>query len=78
MEERGSTVRGTLLHRAPLGAQMVKNLPAMQETRVQSLGWEDPLVGTHGYPLQHSCLDNSMDRGAGGLQSMESQRLGYN
>ena len=24
-------------------AQMVKNLPAMQETRVQSLGWEDPL-----------------------------------
>ena len=26
-----------------LGAQMVKNLPAVQETRVQSLGWEDPL-----------------------------------
>ena len=24
-------------------AQMVKNLPAMQETWVQSLGWEDPL-----------------------------------
>ena len=24
-------------------AQMVKNLPAMQETSVQSLGWEDPL-----------------------------------
>ena len=24
-------------------AQMVKNLPAMQETRVWSLGWEDPL-----------------------------------
>ena len=23
--------------------QMLKNLPAMQETRVQSLGWEDPL-----------------------------------
>ena len=28
---------------SPLVAQMVKNLPAMQETRVQSLGWEDPL-----------------------------------
>ena len=28
---------------ASLLAQMVKNLPAMQETRVQSLGWEDPL-----------------------------------
>ena len=26
-----------------LGAQMVKNLPAMQETQVQSLGGEDPL-----------------------------------
>ena len=26
----------------PRLAQMVKNLPAMQETRVQSLGWEDP------------------------------------
>ena len=24
-------------------AQMVKNLPAMQETQIQSLGWEDPL-----------------------------------
>ena len=27
--------------RAPLGAQLVKNLPAMQETWVHSLGWED-------------------------------------
>ena len=31
-------------------AQMVKNLPAMQETQVQSLGWEDPVeegMATH-------------------------------
>ena len=28
---------------ASLVAQMVKRLPAMRETRVQSLGWEDPL-----------------------------------
>ena len=31
-------------------SQMVKNLPAMQETRVRSLGWEDPLemgMATH-------------------------------
>ena len=28
---------------ASLVAQMVKNLPAMQETQVRSLGWEDPL-----------------------------------
>ena len=29
--------------RASIVAQMVKNLPAMQETWVRSLGWEDPL-----------------------------------
>ena len=28
-----------------LVAQLVKNLPTMQETRVRSLGWEDPLEG---------------------------------
>ena len=28
---------------ATLVAQMVKHLPSMQETRVRSLGWEDPL-----------------------------------
>ena len=35
---------------ASLEAQMVKNLPAMQETWVRSLGWEDPLeeeMATH-------------------------------
>ena len=29
--------------RASLMAQLVKNLPAMQDTWIQSLGWEDPL-----------------------------------
>ena len=36
--------------RASLVAESVKNLPAMQETRVRSLGWEDPLeegMATH-------------------------------
>ena len=42
---------------------MVKNLPAMQEIQVQSLGWEDPLE-ENGNPLQFSCLENSMDGGA--------------
>jgi hypothetical protein len=35
---------------ASLVAQTVKNLPAMQETHVPSLGWEDPLekgMATH-------------------------------
>ena len=39
-------------------AQMVKNLPAMQETQVWSLR------EGHGNPLQYSCLENSTDRGA--------------
>ena len=45
--------------------QSVENLPAMQETWVQSLGWQDSFPGEgNGYPLQYSCLENSMDRGA--------------
>ena len=36
---------------ALLVVQLVKNLPAMWETWVRSLGWEDPTDGT-GYPLQ--------------------------
>ena len=49
---------------ASLVAQMVKNLPAMQEMWVQSLGQEDPLEKGIGTPLQYSCLENPMDRGA--------------
>ena len=43
---------------------MIKNLPAVQETQVQSLGLEDLLVKEFGNPLQYSCLENSVDRGA--------------
>ena len=43
-------------------AQLVKNLPAMQETWVQSLGLEDPLEkGKATYPLQYSGLENSVE-----------------
>ena len=47
---------------------MVKNLPAMQETWVQSLGWEDPLekgMATHSRILawRVSIRENPMDRG---------------
>ena len=45
-------------------AQTVKNLPVMPETRVQSLGQEDPPGEGHGNPLQYSCLENSTDREA--------------
>ena len=51
--------------RAFLTAQLVKNPPAMEETWVSSLGWEDPLEkGTAGYLVQYSGLENPMDRGA--------------
>ena len=50
--------------RALLVAQMVRNLPAVQETCVRSLGWEDPLEKVNGSPLQYSSLENFMGRGA--------------
>ena len=43
---------------------MVKNLPAMQKTRVQSPGQEDTPGKSNGYPLQYSCLENPMNREA--------------
>ena len=44
---------------ASLVAQMVKRLPAMQETRVRFLGWEDPLekeMATHSSTLAWKTL----------------------
>ena len=57
-------------------AQLVKNPPAMWETWVQSLDWEDPLEKEH--PLQCSDLENSMDcivRGVAGLDMIEGLSL---
>ena len=45
-------------------AQTVKRLSAMRETRVRSLGREDPLEKEMANPLQYSCLENPMDGGA--------------
>ena len=53
---------------------MVKNLPAMQETWIQSLRQEDPLeleIETHSSIL---AWETSWTEEAGGLQSMGSQR----
>ena len=49
---------------ASLMAQMVKILPALWEIWVQSLGWEEFPGEGNGNPLQDSCLENSMDKGA--------------
>ena len=55
---------------------MVKNLPAVWETWVQSLGWEDPLekdTATHSSILAWRI---PWTEETGGLQSMKSQRVG--
>ena len=59
-------------------AQMVKNLPAMQETQVQSLGWEDSLE--KGMAIHSSILAWRIPwtEEPGRLQSMGSQRVGHN
>ena len=56
-------------------AQTVKHLPTTQETRVQSLGWEDPLekeMSTHSSTLAWKI---PWTEKPGRLQSMESQRV---
>ena len=65
---RTERVCGSVLPMGVLGAslvaQMVKNPPAMWETQVRSLGWEDSPGKGNGNPLQYSCLGNLLDRGA--------------
>ena len=58
--------------------QTVKNLPSLQETRVQSLGWEDPLeegMATHCSILAWRI---PWTEGSGGLQFRGLQRVGHN
>ena len=58
---------------ASLEAQMVKNLPAMQETQICYLDWEDPLekeIATHSSIL---AWRTPWTEEPGGLQSMGSQ-----
>ena len=62
---------------ASLVAELVKNLPAMRETWVQSLGWEDPLEkgkATHSSILAWRI---PWTEDPGGLQSMGSQKAGH-
>ena len=59
-------------------AQTLKNLPAMRESWVQSLGWEDPLekgMATHSSIL---AWRSPWTEDPGGLQSMGSQRVRHN
>ena len=43
---------------------MVKNWPAMQQTQIRSLRWEDSPGEGNGNQPQHSCLENPVNRGA--------------
>ena len=56
-------------------AQMVKHLPAMQETQVQSLGREDPLENEMAANSSSLAWRILWTEEPGGLQFMESQRL---
>ena len=59
------------------GGSEVKNLPAMRETWVQSLGWEDPIekrMATHSSVLAWRI---PWTEEPGELQSMELQRVGH-
>ena len=58
-------------------AQLVKNLPAMRETWVRSLGWEHPLeeeMATHSSIL---AWEISWTEEPGGVQSVGSQKVRY-
>ena len=58
-------------------AQMIRSLPAMQETWVRSLGWEDPLekeIATHSSILAWKI---PWTEEPGRLQSMGLQRVGH-
>ena len=69
------SLRSILRHRASLVAQMVKHLPAMQETPVGSLGWEGPLekeMATHSSTLAWKI---PWTEEPGRLQSKSSQRV---
>ena len=52
---------------------MVKNLPAMQETRVRSLGWEDPLEKGMATRSSVPACRIPWTEEPGGLQSLGSQ-----
>ena len=75
--ETQSLFLGCYSHWASLVAQMIKSLPAMRETRVRYLGWEDPLekeMATHSSTLAWKI---PWTEEPGRLQSMGSQRVGH-
>ena len=62
---------------ASLVAQMVKNLPAIQETWVRFLGWEDPLEKGMATNFSILAWEIPWTEEPEGPQSMGSQRVGH-
>ena len=58
-----------------LGGSLVKNLPANAADKGSITGSARSPGGGNDNPLQYSCLENPMDRGAGGLQLLGSKEL---
>ena len=52
--------------------QLIQNPPAMQETWVRSLRWEDSPGEGKGYPLQYSGLENSMVYSSWGCKELDT------
>ena len=71
INNRTLVLEGSQKARASLVVQMVKNLPAIQETWVQSLGWEDQPTPVS-LPGKSPWIEEP-----GGLQSMVSKRVGH-
>ena len=65
------------MYDSSLVVQMAKNLPAIQETRVLSLGWEDPLEEEMTIHSRILAWRIPRTEEPGGLQSMGSQRVGH-
>ena len=58
-------------------AQLVKRLPAMQETQFRSMGWEDPLEEEMATYSSILAWEMSWTEETGGLQSEGLQRVGH-
>ena len=64
-----------LVNWASLMAQMAKNLPAMQDTWVQTLDWEDPPEKGEATHFSIPCLENFMGSAAWWAIVMGSERV---
>ena len=74
---KNSLVAQTVKSLSTLVAQMVKSLPPMRETRVQDLGWEDPLEKEMAAHSSTIAWKIPWTEEPGRQQSVGSQRVGH-